>query len=417
MRCNARDSLGVSARTAGTVDLGERRNPVSFTAILLLALLLAACSSAAPVHLPPTATAGSAETRLKVYVGAGSLMPGVYALRADDGQVRWRYATSAGMSVQEHDDVIYATGGDGSVLALQASDGTLLWHRQLDKPSWDPPAVGDGTIYVATIGGSGVPAAISALAARDGTMRWRFQAEPGVGITSPPALAAGVVYFGAGFETDKALGGYLYALRASVGQLLWRFQTRGNIALPPAIDTGVVYVGSDDHTLYALRATDSTVIWRFGTGGAVMTAPAVAHGVVYFASRDGAVYAVRAADGAFLWRYATGADLPSPPAAAANGVVYVGFTDGYLYALDATSGALLRRYRHDNDCAPSPACWAHWTMPVLLDGLLYAGVTYADTRFASAPSRGYVYAFNLADGALQWQFRTSTQVWAPVIGP
>lgn len=40
-----------------------------------------------------------------------------------------------------------------------------------------------------------------------------------------------------------------------------------------------------------------------------------------------------------------------------------------------------------------------------------------DARVTSTPSRGYVYAFNLADGALRWRFRTSTQFWAPVIGP
>jgi outer membrane protein assembly factor BamB len=48
--------------------------------------------------------------------------------------------------------------------------------------------------------------------------------------------------------------GFVYCLDAGTGSLLWKFQTNGPIVSTPAVQDGIVYIGSMDHQVYALRA-------------------------------------------------------------------------------------------------------------------------------------------------------------------
>ena len=125
----------------------------------------------------------------------------------------------------------------------------------------------------------------------------------------------------------------------------WRFQTDGRIRSSAALVNGVVYCGSDDGYMYALRAGDGTLVWKLKTDGAV-SSPAVANELVYFMSRDGEFRTVETKSGKVKWTFGTGPDLPfqggwdwflSSPALSEDRVVF-GTGDGYVYALDAFSG-------------------------------------------------------------------------------
>jgi outer membrane protein assembly factor BamB len=94
--------------------------------------------------------------------------------------------------------------------------------------------------------------------------------------------------------------GYLYALDASTGSLIWGYQTGHNQTSSPAVSSGVVYVGSVDYYtpvsyVYALDASTGDLIWRYhisGTYSDVYSSPAVAGGVVYVGSNDNYIYAL-----------------------------------------------------------------------------------------------------------------------------
>lgn len=65
---------------------------------------------------------------------------------------------------------------------------------------------------------------------------------------------------------------------------------------------GIVYVGSEDHTVYAIDGEGGTLIWSYETGGQVRSTPAVAAGSVFSASQDGYLYALSERDGTFRWQ-------------------------------------------------------------------------------------------------------------------
>ncbi|MDP7290243.1 MAG: PQQ-binding-like beta-propeller repeat protein, partial [Phycisphaerae bacterium] len=55
----------------------------------------------------------------------------------------------------------------------------------------------------------------------------------------------------------------LYALNAETGEKRWSFIAGGRIDSPPTIHNGTVLLGSADGYVYCLRATDGQLAWRF----------------------------------------------------------------------------------------------------------------------------------------------------------
>jgi outer membrane protein assembly factor BamB len=129
----------------------------------------------------------------------------------------------------------------------------------------------------------------------------------------------------------------------------------------------VLYTGSGrgDSHVYALDASTGALLWKYQTGDGVDPSPAVANGIVYAGSYDGNLYALDANSGTLVWQYPTGLDFPSP--AVANGVVYVG-----AYALDAGTGTLLWQDQGLQCCISSSAIASGVVYIASSDGTVYA---------------------------------------------
>ena len=84
-------------------------------------------------------------------------------------------------------------------------------------------------------------------------------------LSSSPAVANGVVYFGSG-------DGNVYALNASTGALLWMHNTGFQLDSSPVVANGVVFIGgvysssSTELTLYALNASTGALLWSNAIG-------------------------------------------------------------------------------------------------------------------------------------------------------
>ena len=223
---------------------------------------------------------------------------------------------------------------------------------------------------------------VYALKASTGALIWRYQT--GSYVTSSPTVVNGVLYIGSWDD-------YVYALNASTGAFIWYYQTGSSVLGSPTVVNGVVYIGSDDDYVYALNASTGALIWYYQTGNSVTSTPAVVNGVVYIGSWDDYVYALKASNGAFIWHYQTGNQIHSHPAVV-NGVVYISSYDDYVYALKASTGALTWRYQTGGSVESSPT---------VVSGVLYIG-----------SEDDYVYALNASNGALTWRYQTGSQVQA-----
>jgi eukaryotic-like serine/threonine-protein kinase len=250
--------------------------------------------------------------------------------------------------------------------------GSLLWHYQTGGSVQSSPEVAGGVVYIGSDDGY-----VYAINAGSGTVLWRYNINNNQNVSSA-TVANGVVYV-------NSYNGAVYALKASTGSLLWHYQTGNWIVDRPTVVNNVVYFGSGDNYLYALNASNGNLLWRYQTGYAVVTSPAVVNGVVYFGSWDSYVYALTASNGALLWRYQTGGYVESPPAVV-NGVVYAGSSDNNIYALTASNGKLLWHYQTGGPVHSSP---------VIVGGVVYFG-SY-DT---------YAYALNASSGNLLWRYQT-----------
>ena len=266
-----------------------------------------------------------------VYVGSSDA--NLYAVHAATGTLLWKYTTGGAVTSSPTvvNGSVYVASTDANVYALDARTGALLWKFATEGISiTSSPAVANGVLYIGAedhIVRSGVAVeegSVRALDAATGTLLWIYPTL--TWIDSSPAVSNGIVYAG-------SLDGTFYALNSNDGSLLWQF-TAGdhNLQSSPAVAGGVVYFGSTDGNIYALNAKTGDLLWQYTTGGAVISSPAVANGVVYVGSYDGnSLYALNASTGALLWSYNVGDVIESSPAVV-NGMVYVGSYDANLYA-------------------------------------------------------------------------------------
>lgn len=139
--------------------------------------------------------------------------------------------------------------------------------------------------------------------------------------------------------------GWIHAVRPD-RSIAWEHRARAGFEGPPAIEDGVVYIGSEDGFLYALKLSDGKEIWSYDSKEELGTRPAVSGGVVYFASLQDTVFAVDAISGKWKWHHHREARHGFSIRGSADvvvdaGIVYGGFSDGTVAALDASTGRAL----------------------------------------------------------------------------
>jgi outer membrane protein assembly factor BamB len=159
----------------------------------------------------------------------------------------------------------------------------------------------------------------------------------------------------------------------------------------PEIDAlhGRVFVGTADQGLYAVRASDGSTIWRFETLGVVQSEPLYDSDldVVYFGSNDGALYAVHASNGALVWRFESGAEVARKPVRDGERLFFANGADN-LFAVERRTGKLL---------------WhVHRTPALGMEISGYAGPAFDQGIVFFAFSDGHVGAYDARDGAEHW---------------
>jgi len=236
------------------------------------------------VHASPAVAHGT------VFVGSWDST--LYALDADTGLLKWSFKAGEDPAIHNQvgfqsspavaDGTVYVGCRDAHVYALDAVTGRKIWDYPTSK-SWviGTPAVRDGVVYV----GTSDSARFMALDAKNGRLRFNFDAKAYV--FSSAALAGDLAYVG-----DH--NGRLYAVDMKSGKLAWQFQTEASKTDPLKVlkpdgalnQEAFAPVFGDFQDMYI----DT---WRFISVGAIMSSPAIDHGVLYVGSMDGNLYALQ----------------------------------------------------------------------------------------------------------------------------
>jgi quinohemoprotein ethanol dehydrogenase len=151
--------------------------------------------------------------------------------------------------------------------------------------------------------------------------------------------------------------------------------------------------------------------YKLGTHRGLEATPVMVDGVLYTSGNFGTVYALDAATGRERWVYDPGVDgqygryaccdAVNRGVAVSKGRVYVAALDGYLHAIDAATGRRVWKV----DSLPLRNSRAPYTVtgaPVIAGDLVLIGAGGGDFRGV----RGYVAAFDVRTGKLQWRFYT-----------
>ena len=286
-----------------------------------------------------------------LWIGSGD--GGISALRASTGEALWRVdlgspiASTAAVSA----GVLITGTRDGAFHALSSSTGAPRWkvtsgdevawpwgHESGDRYTASPVIAGEVAVLAA---GDGSVRAVSLDSGRD---QWRVSLH--TRIRSSPAVSSGTVFLG-------GADGKVYGLDLATGATRWTYETLGTtlasgdfgydrrtIMSSPAVSTGTVYIGARDGFLYALRADSGKLVWKFDHEISwVISSPAVQDSMVYMGTSDGLfVQAVDARTGLERWRHKTDVTVWSSPVISGDLLVY-GDSRGRVVALDRWTGA------------------------------------------------------------------------------
>lgn len=194
-------------------------------------------------------------------------------------------------SVQTGDELPRAAAGagtiafigshDGSLYAIDATDGSSVWTTDVGAVHFATPAVRDGSVYAMATGPDWVH--LLAIDAATGEERWRFTPPDGRGMHSPSADAARVY-----ISSDE----HVYALSPADGTIVWEHERQGWNGAGLTVTPDTVYSIVEGGTLYALDTETGDERWHLWVGGDVPTGTTLGEGRIIVGNRRGEIVAI-----------------------------------------------------------------------------------------------------------------------------
>ena len=259
-----------------------------------------------------------------------------------------------------------------------------------------PPAISkeQGLVYVGAVDGN-----LYALSLETGDegAGWKRAVRDDPSVEPQPIIGAPVLTEIVSSETGPSTilvavseDGNLYAFDAASGtELSWSpFRTGGKLWSTPAIQNGIAYFGSHNHSVYAVDLRDGRELWRYETGGAVVGNPLLFRGKLFIGSFDKKLYSLDADDGELEWAFESGNWFWAGPTTDGE-TIFAPSMDGFVYALEPDNPGsgenkeAIWRHNMESPIVSSPAL-----VPL---GLIVASVDGKMRLLSTSPS-------NLVDG-------------------
>jgi outer membrane protein assembly factor BamB len=276
-------------------------------------------------------------------------------------------------------DLLFVAGQDGSLRALQLTDGTSRWRLDA-RPGM--LAARPGLLVSRRADGT-----VTALDPRSGATRWTV--ETGIAGTLPPV-----------FDGDRLVvaGAGVAVLRADTGAAVWSQPGPPAVTAPPTPAGPCLLIAEEGGTLRCRESGTGNSVWTWAAGGPLLAAPVVdGEGRVMVGTTARAFVALRLENGSRKWRWKLGADVQRSAALLEDRVVFAAH-DAVVYALARGNGNL--RWRSNLPSRP--------LAPPLLLG---RGVIVA--CYGSRPSENLVLGFDGITGARLGELRTPGELQGP----
>jgi len=274
----------------------------------------------------------------------------VWERRIQSDNERDRVSIGGGLALAG--DRLIVSSGFGSVSALDAETGRVIWTHQTEAPMTGSPTIKDGRIFVTSNNNE-----VLAMSLEDGQVQWSDQAisEPARVLGSPsPAAVEDIVVV-------PYSSGEVIAYLAGNGRRLWsdalsrpgRFtpiSAINDIAARPVLAGGLVIVANQSGVTAAIDGRSGNRVWAQAIGST--QAPALAGDYIFIAGTDATLAALDAGSGRVFWatQMVPYRDMDdekgrlsySGPIVAAGRVVVVS-SQGDLLAFDPQTGQPLDR--------------------------------------------------------------------------
>lgn len=273
-------------------------------------------------------------------------------------------ATGGGLAYA--DGVIYVTLGFGSLNALDASDGSVIWSQDLEATSSGAPTVAGDLVYLTSGDDTGW-----AIERDSGRVRWQVGGAQSVSniLGAPsPVVTSDLAIFSFGSGDVQAVfrrGGLRRWDAAVVGERLGYASAKiGDITAAPVVQGNQLFVGNQSGRIVALNLGNGSRDWTAKDGAVGPIWPA--GGSVFAVTDRNELIRLDAATGDRIW----GVELPNfvkdrPRRRAAvfahfgpilaGGHLLLAGSDGVLRSFDPTDGALLAQVDIPSGAATAPA--------------------------------------------------------------
>ncbi|WP_298842666.1 PQQ-binding-like beta-propeller repeat protein [uncultured Roseobacter sp.] len=330
---NAHPALGTSLQRVWSADIGEgdsRRQRITANPVVALGQIFTLDAESRV-----TAISLSGQT-----VWATDIRP----RRDSDGQ-----ATGGGLAFA--DGRVFVSSGYGTLVALDAVSGELLWRQRLEGTGSGAPSVSGGLVYLTSGDDTGW-----AVSAEDGRVIWQLTASPDENnvLGAPaPAIAGDLAIFGFGSGEIQAVfrrGGLRRWDASVVGERFGRALSNvGDVTGAPVIAGNSVYVGNQSGRIVSLNLGSGERRWTARDGA---TGPVQPAGDSIFAVSDlGQLVRIDSATGERIWAVNLPGfvkDRPNRRAEIfvhhgpilAGGRIHLASSDGLLRSFDPVDGTL-----------------------------------------------------------------------------
>jgi outer membrane protein assembly factor BamB len=237
----------------------------------------------------------------KLYFCTGFYAGKIYAVNKIDGNIDWTYSTGynvCGNKPMLKDNMVYVAFWnsyiDGRLFKLNATTGHEVWNRSLSAGPWDNSITADGKghLFLALYYDS----TLNAFYESNGSLFWTYQLHGG-------PLSFNAYHHGVVFISDTS--GYVYALNATQGSLLWETKIGNDCDISsPTLSGGLLFIGTRDGAegaFFALNETTGAVLWKYPVGVSVTAPPSIADGMMFCGTDGWYIYAFDFGVGSGNW--------------------------------------------------------------------------------------------------------------------